>query len=312
MFVKLSAQAVRESSTYAELEGILKTDLTLLPPECKHVFMVCDNEAVTIILNRGSRVPALQHLAAAIFRKCMRIGRVLHPVWQRRTTKIVRIADLGSRVVDHCNFHLPMHLFWKANAVARSLWGRGFQFDRFASFDTVMPIDCRRKLPYNSYYAQPFSSGKCALTQQWGNWVNWVHPPHHLILRVVGLLKRQHAVAAVVVPMGARAIWSAAAKRGAEGVARLFTFNPRLSHNRLIGKSTPITWRGLFAVVFFDFRLVRVPFARSPSAEHLFADSSADKHRNHDQMLFCMAPGLFPGRGAHCPNRFARCDIVLR
>ena len=312
MFVALSAQAIRDSSTYAELEGVLKTDLTLLPAKCKHVFMVCDNEAVTIILQKGSRIPALQRMAAAIFRKCLRVGRVLHPIWQRRTTKIVKIADLGSRVVDHYNFYLPMHLFWRANAVAHSLWGRGFQFDRFASFDNVMPMECRRKLPYNSFYTQPFSSGRCALAQGWAGWVNWAHPPHHLIHRVIGLIRRQRAVAAVVLPMGARAIWSHAARRGAEGVSHVLTFNPRSRRNRLIGKVSPTTWRGLFAIVFFDFRMVRSPFVRSPSAEHLVVDGNNDKRRDHDHLLFCMAPGLFPGRGAHCPNRFARCDIVLR
>lgn len=311
MFVRLSDRAVTESSAYAELEGVLKTDLTLLPSDCKHVFFVCDNEAVTIILQRGSRHPLLQHMAAAIFRKCLRIGRILHPVWRPRTDKIVRIADLGGRIIDQFDFHLPMHLFWKANSIARSLWGRGFQYDRFSSFNTVMPADCRRKLPFNSYYMQPYSSGRCAFIQRWRNWVNWVHPPHHLIARVIGLLKRQHAVAAVVLPMGARALWSSTAVQGAEGVARVFTYNPRSARNRLVGKSHPTQWRGLFAIVFFDFRLRRGPFARSPSAEHFAADDAAEGHRYHDQLLFCMAPGLFPSSSVHSTDRFARCDATL-
>ena len=254
MFAKLSELAVQSSSTYAELEGILKTDLSLLPPDCKHVFMVCDNMSVTIVLQRGSRIPALQRLVVRIFRKCLWLDRILLPVWQRHNTRIVRVADLGSRIVDHFNFHLPMHLFWRANTVALSLWGRGFQFDRFASFDTVMPVDGRRKLPYNSYYTQPFSSGRCAFQQQWSGWVNWAHPPHHLVGKVISLLRRQRAVTAVVLPCGARASWSSFARPGAEGVANLFTCNPRSPRDRLVGTTSPCRWRGRFAVVFFDFR----------------------------------------------------------
>ena len=191
MFVGLSDEAVKQSSTYAELEGILKADLALVPDSCKFLLPICDNQAATIILRKGSNHPLLHALAVAIFERCLRNGRVLIPVWQPRETKIVRIADLGSRVVDHFNFALPMHLFCQANAIAMCLWGRGFQFDRFSSFETAMPMDVRRKLPFNSFYLQPYSSGRDALQQNWKGWVNWAHPPHHLVGRVIGLLRRQ-------------------------------------------------------------------------------------------------------------------------
>ena len=312
MFAPLSDVAVRESSTYKELEGILKADLTLIPLRCKYVFAVCDNRAVVFILKRGSRKPILQRLASAIFMKCLRLGRILFPVWQSREQRIVRVADLGGRVVDHYNWRLPMHLFWRANDIARSIWGRGFQFDRFSSYNTVMPADSRRKLPFNSYYLQPYCSGRCAFRQRWSRWVNWVHPPQHLVGRVISLLRKQRAVAAVVLPMGARALWSPAALPGAEGVRHLFTFNPRSPHNYMIGGNYRCTWRGSFAVCFFDFRTCRHGFVSSPSAEHLKADSDAERWTNHDQLLFCMAPGFMPGRGALSHNKFARCTFVNR
>ena len=80
MFARLSDETVRQSSTYAELEGILKADLTLILDSCKYVFVVCDNEAVTVIVQKGSKVPMLHRLAVEIFRRCLRAGRILIPV----------------------------------------------------------------------------------------------------------------------------------------------------------------------------------------------------------------------------------------
>ena len=102
---------------------------------------------------------------------------MLIPVWQPRETRIVRVTDLDSRIVDHFNFTVPIHLFWRANGIAMRLWGRGFQFDRFSSFETTMPMDGRRKLPFNSFYLQPYSSGRDVLQQNWRGSVNWLDPP---------------------------------------------------------------------------------------------------------------------------------------
>ena len=311
MFVHLSDEALLQSSTYAELEGLLKADLTLVPDACKFILAICDNEAVTVILRKGSRRPLLHDLAVDIFERCLSVCRVMIPLWQSRKRKIVRVVDLGSRVVDHYDFSLPMHLFWSANRIARRIWGRGFMFDRFASFGNVMPLDGRRKLPYNSYYDQPFSSGRNALQQRWSGWVNWAHPPHHLVGRVISLLRRQHAAGAVVLPCGARALWSSAAVMGAEGVVHVFPFNPRSPHNRTVGRAArPTSWRGSFAVVFFDFRFRRSPFRRSPSAEQLRLQSDSEPKRPHHKLLFCRAPGFLPGKPDS--NQFAACLSVLR
>ena len=310
MFVRLSDEAVKQSSTYAELEGILKADLVLVPDSCKYVLPICDNLAATIILRKGSKHPLLHALAVAIFERCLRAGRVLIPVWQPRETRIVRVADLGSRIVDHFNFAVPMHLFWRANRVAVRLWGRGFQFDRFSSFETAMPMDGRRKLPFNSFYLQPYSSGRDALQQNWRGWINWAHPPHHMVGRVVGLLRRQQAVGAVVVPMGARALWSSAAVDRAEGVRHVFRFNPRSPCNHMVGKQSPCKWRGYFAIVFFDFRRHLSNFRSAPSAERLRADSASETPSPLHKLLFCMAPGFLPGRVTH--NCFADCIPLLQ
>ena len=310
MFVNLSDKAVKQSSTFAELDGTLKADLALVPDSRKYVLPICDNLAATIILRKGSKHPLLHALAVAIFERCLRTGRVLIPVWQPRETKIVRITDLDSRIVDHFNFAVPMQLFWRANLIARQLWGRGFQFDRFSIFETAMPMDCRRKLPFNSFYMQPFSNGRDALQQDWRRWVNWAHPPHHLVGRVVGLLRRQQTVAAVVVPMGARALWSSAAVEGAEGVRQVFRFNPRSPQYHMVGRQTRCRWRGFFAVVFFDFHRRLSAFRPAPSAERLQADPAADPSSPHHKLLFCVTPGFLPGRVTF--NRFAECIPLLQ
>ena len=205
-----------------------------------------------------------------------------------------------------------MHLFWRANECARRIWGRGFQFDRFSSFETAMPPRLRRKLPFNSYYMQPYSSGRCALQQDWSSWVNWAHPPHHLVGKVISLMRKQRAVGAVVLPMGARALWSSAAMPGSEGVVHHFCFNPRSHLNRMVGKATPCSWRGNFAIFFFDFRSRRTVFTRSPSAEHLRAACARESNVPRQKLLFCMAPGRLPGRGALLHNQFAQCLSILR
>ena len=173
-----------------------------------------------------------------------------------------------------------------------------------------MPMDGRRKLPFNSYYVQPYSSGRDAFHQDWRGWVNWAHPPHHLVGRVIGLIRRQHAVAAVLLPMGARALWSSAAVEGAEGVKHVFRFNPRLACNRMVGKHTPCKWRGNFAVVFFDFRCRHDTFRLAPSAERLRTESAAEPKSPHQKLLFCIAPGFLPGRVPL--TRFADCISLLQ
>ena len=91
-----------------------------------------------------------------------------------------------------------------------------------------------------------------------------------------------------------------------------FSFNPRLPHNQLVGKRSPCSWCGRFAVVFFDFRLRRLPFKFSPSAEHLRAESQAEASLPHHQLLFALAPGFLPGRGTLTTDRYATCLPVIR
>ena len=62
MVSPLSAAGCGASSTYRELEGIVKMDFALIPPACGRVFVIVDNLAVVHVLVRGSRIPALHRL----------------------------------------------------------------------------------------------------------------------------------------------------------------------------------------------------------------------------------------------------------
>ena len=86
-------------------------------------------------------------------------------------------CDTCSRIVDKCAFSAHAGMFWKANAIAGSLWGSGFAFDRFGSASQVQPDDCPWKLPFSSRFLSAFASGLDALSQDWRGWVNWVNAP---------------------------------------------------------------------------------------------------------------------------------------
>ena len=256
MFSPLSAFGVEQSSTYRELEGIYKLVLALGPGYSRRVVAVCDNQATVAILERGSRIPALQRLAADLFMLCLTNGLCLFPLWQRRNTSIVMSCDDDSRLVDDCSFWLPAELFWKANDMACALWGVGFQFDRTSAVAVAQPVNLRFKLPYNARWLDPGSSGLDALRQQWSGWVNFCNPPFCLLGRLLVLIERQQAVAAIVVPLGARQEWSAKVARDARGVVARLVYRPAdpgLSMQGPGGERSA-SYKGEYAVVFFDHR----------------------------------------------------------
>lgn len=255
MVVPLSAGAIGESSTFGELEGLCKVYFTFLRGStCRRAFLLVDNISAVGILQRGSKWEKLNFFAKVLFLQSLALTMLLCPLWFRRNRHAIVEVDTRSRLRLTSEYALPMHLFWRANAIARSLWGLGFQFDRFASTMTVMPTDGQVKLPFNSEFWQPGSSGRNALAQNWEGVVNWVNAPFCLLDQVLGLLKLQHAVAAVVVPRANGSRWDAEVVKGSEGFCTEFGFNPRLRKNWMVGAGRN-TYMGLYAVVFVDFRV---------------------------------------------------------
>ena len=111
MSVRLSTAGLAQSSTFRELEGVLKTlHLVRLRPGDRVTFL-CDNQATVQVVKRGSGLPPMQALAAAIFKLALTRGCVLFPVWVRRTHEIIQHCDEGGRWVDNCDMCLPSSVF---------------------------------------------------------------------------------------------------------------------------------------------------------------------------------------------------------
>lgn len=264
----------KKSSAKREIKGIVTTLMAVDPPTGARVILVIDNQSVWRILTRGSPIPELQDFARQCFMYCVKKGIVAHPIWFARTTPLIKDCDTGSRVIDRCDFSAPARLFWEANDLAFSLWGTGFTVDRFASTRQVQPVDCPWKLPFNSRFHQPFSSGVDALAQRWDGEVNWVNPPFSMVERVYALVRAQQAVAALVVPRDDRR-WRNIFRREATGVVHRWDIKGGDPRCQMVGgtETIPPSRRGL-SVVFLDFRRgpATRPLRRQAGAERLWRD----------------------------------------
>ena len=202
MAVRLTPSEVLTSSTLRELLGVWRLDLSLIPASCRKAILALDSQAAVQCILKGSRVWELQKIVRKIYLRQLRYGRVLWPVWVRRCMSIIMQCDERSRLLDNHAYATDPAVFWKANAIAQRLWGRGFQWDACADMHNVQPGNRQTKLPFYSRWASPHASGTDMLQQSWRCKVNWCNPPFALIPRVLALLREQQACAAVVVPRG--------------------------------------------------------------------------------------------------------------
>ena len=279
MVARLSPREVLKSSTFRELTGAERVDLSVVPDPCSKLLLPVDSQASVSCLKRGSKVPELQAIVARIFRNQLRFNRVLWPVWMRRTTKIIRMVDEVSRFVDNHVFSAAPDLFWRANACAIELWGRGFQLDVCADMHNVQPAGARVKLPFFTRWPSPHSSGVDMFQQRWNGKVCWCNPPFPLIPRVVALLKAQHACAAVVVPLGTSVDYGRLATRHGSGVRFMFSFRAGLANWRPAGPAKKPPPGRRYAVFFFDFVDPPHAFIDLPSAELLSSFESEESVR---------------------------------
>ena len=91
----------QQSSTFRELLAVyhifLHNDRFLELNKGQAVAWLTDNRAVVSILQRGSRVDQIQQLAMDITISQVRHNIKILPVWQRRNSKLLTIADDGSK-----------------------------------------------------------------------------------------------------------------------------------------------------------------------------------------------------------------------
>ena len=273
MVVQLTDEEVKESSTYRELVGTDRLDLAVIPASCKKAVVGMDAMASVQCLWHGSKVEILQRLVRRIFLRQLRHNRILFPLWLRRSEDLLVMCDAFSRLVDAHKYAMPAATFWRANDMAITIWGRGFQIDVCADMHNVQPIDSYTKLPFFSRWCSPHSSGVDMFSQNWRNTVNWCNPPFVVIPRVISLLRAQRATAAVVVPADRPNWWSAMTDDRMPVVQAVLHLQPHDMWGVQSGRRARQSKRPVKAnIVFFDFSLsppARVFSNVTPSADQL-------------------------------------------
>jgi hypothetical protein len=94
---------IQQSSTLRELLAVVRMfeqEPFLKQNEHKTVAWCSDNRGLVSILNRGSRVEILQRHVINIKLALLKYNITLLPVWQRRSTLLLKIADEGSKVTN--------------------------------------------------------------------------------------------------------------------------------------------------------------------------------------------------------------------
>lgn len=271
----LSEAEVDASSTMRELLGVLRA-IEACAKNTTRVLVMCDNMAVSHIMRKGSKLPQLQAVVVRIFKLQLRRRMMVRCQWLRRDERILAVADAASRIEGSCEWYAPPLLFWRANQLSYQVWGHGLTFDRFATTRLSQPMDCGERLPFNSRFRQPHSSGVDAFQQCWKNHINWINAPFSLLDRVFDKLLQQDAVAVVVVPLKYSKRWTIRVRQGAMGLLKLWPFNSNLPAWRMIGMHEEAPpYRAGFALALVDYRC-------SNEAVNVHRDASSLMHtRGH-------------------------------
>jgi hypothetical protein len=185
------------SSNFRELLTTLLAIMSFLPYlRHKRVQLVTDNISTVAYINLlGGPSPALSCLATAIWATALEHGIELTATHLAGKRNIH--ADALSRDPSPYEWMLHPGLFkWLDR-----LWGP-HTCDRFASLAT------HQIQHYNSLYWDPLSKGVDALAQpDWGSHNNFVNPPFWMIPKVLGVIKRQKAVATIIAPHWPAQYW---------------------------------------------------------------------------------------------------------
>lgn len=181
-------QEAGQSSTWWELRAVRKV-LESLASKLRNqrVRWFTDNQSVTRILTTGSREPALQQEALAIFNVAISSHIWIEPEWIPREAN--QQADFISHIIDNDDWSLHLELFYQLDME----WGP-HSIDRFASyFNTQLPR-------FNSRFWNPGTEAVDAFTCDWSGENNWWCPPVYLVPRVLGHAQMTHVCGTLVVP----------------------------------------------------------------------------------------------------------------
>ena len=183
-----SLEESQKSSTWRELaavERMLRAFATNLTGGA--VCWFTDNQAVSYIVEVGSRKEELQTLAMAIFQTCLSQAIELEVMWVPRAEN--EIADFISKTIDCDDWSISAELFAQLDL----RWGP-HQVNRFADHNNCQ-LPC-----FNSKFHCPNSSGVNAFCFDWYGVLNWCCPPVCLIPRTIKHAKACKAAGTLVVP----------------------------------------------------------------------------------------------------------------
>ena len=183
-----SASDAEQSSTWRELKAVrLVLESFQSKLENERVRWFSDNQNVVRIVLHGSRVPALQVEALAIFAVCVANHIRIEPEWIPR--KQNELADYYSRLIDYNDWRLNPAVFKWLDYV----WGP-HTVDRFADH---LNAHTQR---FNSRFWVPGSEAVDTFTCNWSEENNWWYPPVYLIPRVIRHAQLTKARGTLIVP----------------------------------------------------------------------------------------------------------------
>lgn len=185
------------SNNVRELTAVHKAlqSFVKLLPSNSSLRINSDNTTTVAYLNKfGGRFANLDNEARILFALAARHNWTLSAHHVPGILNV--IPDQLSRRLDRSDWKLHPTLF----QLAEHLWGH-HTIDRFA---TAVNKQTRR---FNSAMLQPGSEAVDALTQSWAHDNNWINPPWRLIPQVLSKLRRDRAVATLVVPVWPSQSW---------------------------------------------------------------------------------------------------------
>jgi len=178
-----------KSSTWRELTAIefcLKSFSPFL--HSKTVFWNTDNQAASIIVEKGSRINELQKIALNIFEISLSNLIKLKINWIPREENTT--ADFISKIIDYDDWSVSMTFFQYID----SSWGP-HTIDRFAN-------QYNRKIPrFNSRYWNPNTEAVDAFSQNWKSENNWLVPPISMISKTIKYLEFFKCSASLIIPL---------------------------------------------------------------------------------------------------------------
>ena len=184
----LSTEQKERSSTRRELNAINHGIESFAPLiRGRSIAWETDNQAVPIIVKKGSKKADLQAEAMRLFYTCRTSGIHLHINWKPREEN--EFADQISKYIDYDDWKMSRRLF----EILDGIWGP-HSIDRFANTKNT---HTRRS---NARYWSPGCEAVDAFTQDWSKDINWLVPPVYLAPKVIRHAEACRATGTLIIP----------------------------------------------------------------------------------------------------------------